>query len=335
MNRRNIIVIGASAGGFDSLKLLVSRFTEAHDLSVFIVWHISPEVSDFLPEVLDGCGALQAAHAVDGERIERSRIYVAPPDHHMIIDNDIVRVTHGPKENLFRPAVDPLFRSAAYSFGNRVIGIILSGALDDGVAGLWTIKSRGGTVIVQDPAEAEVRSMPESAIREVEVDYILPVSEMVDLIAELGLEAIPEATTGEAGDIVISKEIDTAEGASAFRSGLYEMGELSPFTCPECHGVLSKITEGGRARFRCHTGHAFSAESLLSALAENIEDSLYGAIRGIEEKIMLLNQVGDHFAEMNDPTAAAAYFNGANDSLSRMDAIREVAFIKKSTRILS
>jgi two-component system, chemotaxis family, protein-glutamate methylesterase/glutaminase len=156
MNRRDIIVIGTSAGGFDALKKLVKGFPQDLPASIFIVWHMSADVTGILPEVLNRAGALPAKNAEDGEPIEAGKIYVAPPDRHLLIEDSRVRITRGPKENRFRPAVDPLFRSAAYAYGARVVGVILSGALDDGTSGLWTIKHHGGVAVVQDPLDAEL-----------------------------------------------------------------------------------------------------------------------------------------------------------------------------------
>jgi len=330
MAKRNIVVIGASAGGFDSLKKLVSGLPPDLEASIFIVWHLAPDMFGILPDVLNKCGTLTASNAVDGEQILPGHIYVAPPDRHLLLYEDRVRVTRGPKENLFRPAVDPLFRSAAYSYGDRVIGIILSGALDDGTAGLWTIKNRGGVAIVQDPQEAQMASMPKSAIREVDVDHIVRVEEIGQLIAKLASEEV--SGTRKNGIIddesLTAKEIGVAAGDNAFASGLMEFGELSPFTCPECHGVLSRFTNDTRSRYRCHTGHAYSAESLLFAVTESIEDSLYNALRGMEENVMLLNHIGDHFAEMNNPKAAAQYFKRAKDTMGKITIIRKAIFAR-------
>src|SRR5688572_1397980 len=211
--QRHIIVIGASAGCFEALKNLVKDLPANLQASIFIVWHMSPDVTGVLPQVLTRVGHLPAKNAEDGERIEPSRIYVAPPDHHLVIENSHVRVTKGPKENRFRPAVDPLFRSAAYSYGSRVIGVILSGALDDGTSGLWTIKYRGGVAVVQDPADAEIPSMPRNALREVEVDYIVPISEMAELLVRLSQEQVEEnseAVIMEENDKQTEFEIRTA-----------------------------------------------------------------------------------------------------------------------------
>lgn len=324
MAKRNIIVIGASAGGFEALKKLVANLPKNFEASIFIVWHMSPDVRGVLPQVLNRADTVHAAHAYDGERIEPNRIYVAPPDRHLLIEEGRVRVTRGPKENRFRPAVDPLFRSAAYAYGNRVIGVVLSGALDDGTAGLWTVKHRGGVAVVQDPTDAEVSSMPENALREVAVDYTVPVAEMAALLARLSREQI--AGTSEAVMEENEKteiEIRIAAEDSAFERGVMKLGELTPYTCPDCHGVLSSLRDGNLMRFRCHTGHAFSADSLLTTVTENIEDSLYSAIRGIEESIMLLNHLGDHFAEVNQRKLAALYFQKAQEAESRAQFVRQ------------
>ena len=326
MESRNIIVVGASAGGFEALKTLVGSLPRDFGATVFIVWHISPDVRGVLPQVLNRFNTLPAAHPFDGETIAPNRIYVAPPDHHLLIEEGRVRVTRGPKENRFRPAVDPLFRSAAYAYNQRVIGVVLSGALDDGTAGLWTIKNRGGIAIVQDPRDAEVPSMPENALREVAIDYTVPISEMARLLVRLSQEQIAadQVSMKENGDDEKTNiEIRIAAEDSAFESGFMKLGALSPFTCPDCHGVLSTLKEGKRLRFRCHTGHAFSADSLLATVTENIEDSLYSAVRAIEESIMLLNHMGDHFAEVNQTKLAALYFKKANEIRERARIVRQ------------
>src|SRR5215831_10539902 len=162
---RDIIVIGASTGGLEAFKQIVRALPQDLAAAVFIVWHISPEAPSILPGILTRAGKLPAHHGVDGEPIRHGRIYIAPPDYHLMLEATHLRLTHSPKENRFRPAVDPLFRSAAYAFGPRVIGVVLSGALDDGTAGLWAVKDRGGLAVVQDPQDACIASMPQSALR--------------------------------------------------------------------------------------------------------------------------------------------------------------------------
>jgi two-component system chemotaxis response regulator CheB len=322
MKKRNIIVIGASTGGFEAFRKIIAVLPPDFDASIFIVWHMSPNVRGVLPTVLNKVNDIFASHAYDGEEILPNRIYIAPPDHHLLIEEGKVRVTHGPKENRFRPAVDPLFRSAAYSYGDRVIGVILSGALDDGTAGLWTVKHYGGIAVVQDPKDAEVPSMPENALEQVQVDYCVSIDKMGELLTRLANETLTQ-NVQIMKDEQTKKEIRVAEEDGSFNLGLFNMGELTPFTCPECHGVLAKFRNGTLPRFRCHTGHAYSVDTLMTAVTENIENSLYSAVRGIEEGIMLLNHIGDHFAEANNPKLASLYFKKAKEAESRANGVRQ------------
>lgn len=327
MDKRNIIVIGASAGGFEALKKLVDGLPESMDASIFIVWHMAGDVKGILPQVLNKSNTLFAAHGKDLEVVKPGRIYVAPPDHHMLIEKGMIRITRGPKENRFRPAIDPLFRSAAFEYGPRVIGIVLSGALDDGSAGLWTIKERGGLAIVQDPEEAEVSSMPSSAMRAVDVDYKVAIMDMPELLVKLSGEPVLRDSEIDTGDEERTElEIRIAMEDKTVDNNILEHSQLTPYTCPDCHGVLSSIREGKRVRFRCHTGHAFSADSLLLTISESIEESLWSAIRNIHESVFLLNHIGDHFAEANQPKVAAIYFRKAREAKSHADLVRQAVF---------
>ena len=314
-------MIGGSTGGFEAFKRIVRELPPDLDASIFIVWHMSPNIRGILPEVLNKLNTIKAAHAYDNELIVSNRIYVAPPDHHLLIEEGRVRVTHGPKENRFRPAVDPLFRSAAYAYGKRVIGVVLSGGLDDGTAGLWRIKFSGGLAVVQDPEDAEVASMPENALREVEVDYCVALDDMPALLVRLSQEVI--GNTEIMKDEKTKIEINIAAEENALRQGSLNIGVLSPYTCPECHGVLSKIMDGDLSRFRCHTGHAYSADTLMASVTEKIEDSLYSAVRGMDESVLLLNHIGDHYAEANQPKLAAVYFRKAKEAEGRSNLVRK------------
>jgi len=321
---QRIIVIGASMGGFEALKKIVADLPSDFSSPIFIVWHMGPDVPGVLPIVLNRVNNISAAHAYDSEEIRSNRIYVAQPDHHLLIENGRVRVTHGPKENRFRPAVDPLFRSAAYSYTNRVIGVILSGALDDGSAGLWSVKHYGGIAIVQDPEDAEVSSMPENAMRQVKVDHCVPVSDIAALLVRLCKEPLTEKADVMKDDQT-KKEIEIAAAENALEKGIMGFGELTPFTCPECHGVLSRLYNEKITRYRCHTGHAYSADSLMISLTERVEDSLYNALRGMDETILLFNHMGDHYAEANQPGLAALYFRKARQAADRSDLVRKAA----------
>ena len=326
MAKKDIVVIGASAGGMEALQNLVSRLPAGLPASIFIVWHLSPGAKSILPSILSKAGPLPAVHPKDGDRIEPGRIYVAPNDHHMLLEKGYIRVARGPKENRFRPAVDPLFRSAAYVYGARVVGVVLSGALDDGTAGLWTIKLRGGSAIVQEPSEALIRGMPLSALDNVAVDHRLPVAEIADLIAHLAREETVEPLrVPPLEDEKTAHEIRIAKEREALVENMFRFGELSPFTCPECHGVLTLLREGKIVRFRCHTGHAFSSDTLLESVTESIEARLWDAVRASDETVMLLNQLGEEFAKAGNAAAAEKCFDKAREAHARLAPVREAA----------
>ena len=285
MPRKDIVVIGASAGGIEVVKAVLAGLPAGFPAAVFVVIHTSPESPGVLPAIFGGAGPLTANDTVHGERIRPGRVYVAPPDHHLIITPGRVELSRGPRENRFRPAVDPLFRSAAQTYGPRVIGVILTGGLDDGTNGLWTVKQLGGTAIVQEPETAVAPSMPLSALRHVQVDHTVPVGELAPLLVRLtSAEAESEAAVPEALRI----EVSIASETNAKEAGVFKLGEPSRYACPECHGVLLQMREGNPVRFRCHTGHAYTLESLLSEMDEVIEDSLWNAIRALEERAMLM-----------------------------------------------
>jgi two-component system chemotaxis response regulator CheB len=293
MANKDIIVIGSSLGGIEALKNLVRDLPRDLSASLFVVQHTSPHYPSYLPEILVKFGPLPVAHAQDKEPFKPAHIYVAPPDHHLLVEKDFMRVTRGPRENRFRPSVDALFRSAAYTYGPRVVGVVLTGLLDDGTAGLWAVKDRGGTAVVQDPLEAYAGSMPGSAMNHVEVDYCLPLSAIPPLLTKLA-----RTRAAEESEHPVSKrmkiEFEIAKEEAAIDKGIQDLFEPSNYTCPDCQGVLLQMREGNHLRFRCHTGHAYSAESLLAQTSETIEDTLWSAIRALEERILLLRQLAEH-----------------------------------------
>jgi two-component system, chemotaxis family, protein-glutamate methylesterase/glutaminase len=334
MAKKDIVVIGASAGGMEALQKVVSRLPAGLPASLFVVWHLSPGVRSILPNVLTKAGPLPAARPEDGDRIEPGRIYVAPNDHHMLVENGYIRIARGPKENRFRPAVDPLFRSAAYIYGPRVIGVVLTGALDDGTAGLWTIKLRGGTAIVQDPSDALIRGMPLSALDNVAVDHRVPADRIGELIGRLVREEAPAPVPVAAlEDEKTRHEVRIAKEREALVEDVQRFGELSPFTCPECHGVLTMLREGKIMRFRCHTGHAFSADTLLEAGSETIEARLWDAVRAVDETVLLLNRLGEEFSKSGNIAAAEKCFDKAREAHERLTPVRELAINNEELEI--
>ncbi|HXH12445.1 MAG TPA: chemotaxis protein CheB [Alphaproteobacteria bacterium] len=332
MPGHDIIVISTSAGGVEALQTLVRDLPPDLPATVFVVLHLTPEGTSFLPQILNRAGALPAATAIGGEAIIPGRIYVAPPDHHLLVEPGFVRVARGPKENRFRPAIDALFRSAAYAYGPRVVGVILTGMLDDSTAGLWAVKDRGGLAVVQDPLEAFAPAMPQSALRHVAVDACVPLAKMGRTLAQFTRE--PAAAEG---DYPVSKKlaIETriARADQQVDTGLLEVGELSPYTCPECHGSLVQLRDGDITRFRCHTGHAFSMNSLLAEVSESLETSLGNTQRVLNESRLLLRHLAYHARDRGeDGLAERAEQKARNaeqsaqilrDLLARQDALSE------------
>ncbi len=291
MRSMRLVVVGTSAGGIEALRTLVRNLPAAFSAPVCIVMHTAAESPGLLRELLGRAGPLPAIQPDDMERLQPGRIYVAPPDRHLIVEPGRLRVTRGPKENRFRPAVDPLFRSAAQVFGPAAIGVVLTGNLDDGTAGLWAIKQLGGTAIVQDPADAQFPSMPASALRHVSADHVVPISDIPRLLVHL--TALPAAEP-HVPPPTIEVEMNIAKGENAVEAGVQGLGKPSTFACPECHGVLLQIDEGGRFRFRCHTGHAYSADSLSAAIDQAIEEALWVAYRSLVEGSLLMRQLTAH-----------------------------------------
>jgi two-component system chemotaxis response regulator CheB len=294
MTGHDIIVIGASAGGVEALKLLLRDLPDDLPASIFVVLHLAEGGPSLLDSILAKVTKLVVQSATDKMRIRRRNIYIAPPDHHLLVERNRVRVIRGPKENRHRPAIDPLFRSAAWAYGPRVIGVILSGTLDDGTAGLWAIKSSGGVAMVQDPAEALYPSMPQSALRHVEVDYTLTLSglaKQIDASARQpvngnGRHAVPDKIEAETNFLFEQADFDA----------MNQIGKPSSLTCPACGGSLWELQDGDFVRYRCHTGHAFTAESLVSEQSEVIESALFSAIRSMEEKAATLRNIANRFS---------------------------------------
>ena len=292
MPKRDIIVIGASAGGVYALKELVAALPPAFPAAILVVLHVSANEPSILPEILTQAGWLPAAHPQDGEPIQKGHIYIAPPDHHLLVEQDQLLVKRGPKENRFRPSIDALFRSAAYTYGPRVIGVILTGMLDDGTSGMWSIKRLGGVSVIQDPQEAPFPSMPQSVSHQVTVDHCVGIAEIAALLVTLVNEEVSHRPSlSEAEEIRISSEVKIAEAHPALQMNILNIGQPSFLTCPECHGALVRIEEGNQVRYRCHTGHSFSTKSLLSGVNQAVEESLWNAIRALEETLLLLEPI--------------------------------------------
>jgi len=311
----------------EALQALVRGLPPTLAAAVFVVWHIPAHSGGVLPVVLDRAGALPAAHARTGEPIERGRIYVAPPDRHLLLEPGQVRLTRGPKENHFRPAVDPLFRSAAIAYGARVMGVVLSGALNDGTAGLWTIKDRGGLAVVQEPDEALYPSMPLSALEHVDIDHRRPVAELGPLLAELA-----QLPAHDAGGAAVSDDLRIenciAMEDNALELGVTSLGAPSLYTCPECHGVLLQLHGDGPLRFRCHTGHAFTAEALVANADDAIEEQLWSVVRAMDEHLLLLRQLADQLHAAGTSAAAERLRAQAHAVAQQTQTVRQLVLAR-------
>ena len=284
---RYLIVVGTSAGGLPALARLVASLPATLPAAVLVVQHLAPESSGaHIVRRLSQHTTLTCQLATDQMPIEAGHLYLAPADCHLLVQGEVLLVTKGPRENNYRPAVDALFRSAAVHYGAAVIGVVLTGMLHDGTAGLDFIKRCGGQAVVQDPQDAEFPSMPETALRNVAIDYVTPLAQLGDLLQELTRTA-PVAPPPVPEDL--KAEAAIAERVVGTMSEIEPLGTRVPFTCPDCGGSLWKLDQGSVLRFRCHTGHAFTAEALLDSSRHGLEETLWVALRMMEERKVLLS----------------------------------------------
>ena len=319
-NGHGVVVIGASAGGVEALRNIAAGLPEDFQSTVFVVLHLPPSGTSVLPAILARAGDLSASHPTDGEEIKTGHIYVAPPDNHMLIEDGVVRLARGPRENGHRPAIDPLFRSAARSHGAGVIGVILSGVLDDGTAGLAAVKAAGGRTVVQDPADALYPAMPESAITYVDPEHVVEADAIASLLLQLANQAPPEAPPAPVEPEIVLEETLVAADRSA--SDAPQPGEPSGFTCPECSGALWEAGEDGVPRFRCRTGHQFSLETLVSAQSESIEAALWSAVRALEERSAMLRRIAQRLSSRGSSSSAFRYARQADQGIQHALALR-------------
>jgi two-component system chemotaxis response regulator CheB len=312
MEPQTLIVVGGSAGSVEPLITLVGCLPEDLQAAVLVVVHTSPEARSLLPEILSRAGPLEARHGVDGETIEAGRIYVAPPDHHLIVGPGHIHLSRGPRENGHRPAVDPLFRSAAQSFGPRVTGVVLSGAADDGAAGLMLIKKRGGVAVVQEPLSALHPGMPESAIAAGTVDTIRDPSDIGTFLVE------------GAG-----RQIDEAAGSDPAHEDPLELPlddpRLTPagLACPECSGSLFEVATDEVARYRCRIGHAYSSKSLEAEQGKSVETALWTAVRALEERAAFLSDLGERLRRRGGDRSAERMAGQSAHAQGEADRIRQ------------
>ncbi|HKU51346.1 MAG TPA: chemotaxis protein CheB [Nitrospira sp.] len=299
---RDLIVIGASAGGVEALERILAGLPSDFPAAICVVLHIQASRFSHLPAILSRQGALPAVHPTDGSPIRKGHVYVAPPDQHLLVKDGHIQLSAGPKENHARPAVNPLFRSAAVAYGSRVIGVVLTGALDDGTAGLWEIKQRGGTTIVQDPRDARHPDMPRNALEQVPIDHVMPLRGMASLLTDLVGQAISRHAI---------EQTPEEEDMKAFHP--------TRLTCPECRGPISESGQSTVKEYRCRVGHRYSADTYVEAHSETRERTLWAAILALEEAADVMKTLAE-----SKPANKRRWEQEADNNVHAASKIREL-----------
>ncbi len=321
MADHKVVVVGASAGGLEALLKMVKDLPPDLPAAVLIVVHSSPNFPSLLPELLTRAGPLPAVHAADGVKVRAGRIYVAPPNRHLLLNDGEARLPFGPKVNGFRPAIDPLFRSAVHVYRGATIGVILSGGMTDGVAGLLMVKEAGGLTVVQDPADAAVPELPRNALAVVAADHTAPASELGTLLGRLARTADQTRAT------TMPDTLTRAEEATRKEFGAQQRGEraghVSLFSCPACGGVMRQTDETRLAEFLCHVGHYYEGEALLAAQAETIETTAWGLLRALKERALLARELAGLARGRGDGDAEARLTGTADEADQHITLLEE------------
>jgi len=320
MANRDILAIGTSAGGFEALRFLAGEFPQDFPASVLVVIHLSSQFRSALDAILTQSGRLPATFAEDGETFKKSHIYIAPPERHLLVEAKQLRLGSGPRENNSRPALDPLFRSVALCCGSRAIGAVLTGSLGDGAAGLMTLKQCGGITVVQDPSDAAFPEMPATALTRSNPDHVIGLAGMPALF-----EKLVRAPAGQPGPVPegIEYEVNVARGALGTMNEMDRIGRRSVLACPDCHGVMWEIDEDELMRYRCHVGHAYSAEIMSLALDENLTRALGSALRALDERIAIVNKLQQQASDASRPRIADSWARKAREFEQEAKVIRD------------
>ena len=305
------------------LKQIVGDLPPDLAASVFVSTHVPAHSPGYLAEALASSSRLPVSQAIDGQPIEQARIYVAAPDRHMLLINGTVRLGEGPRENMVRPAIDPLFRSAALSYGPRAVGVVLTGMLNDGAAGLYAIKSVGGTAVVQHPLDAEADQMPLAALEVVDVDYVASAAELGRTLSDI---AATDAGSVLDGDGNLELEVEIAAGARLGSQRLREIADPSPLTCPECRGVMSEVRDERPLRYRCQIGHASTAE-VLAANNGEVDEAVRVAMRIMEERVTLVERMAKDARDTGRSAVAELYEQRADEYRRYASTLREAALL--------
>lgn len=319
MANHDILAIGTSAGGLDALRTLAGGLPDDLAASVLVVLHLPPHFQSSLDAILSQSGPLPATFARDGERCEKRHIYIAPPASHLLIEDRHLRLGYGPRENNARPAIDPLFRSVGLCCGGRSIGVVMTGTLGDGAAGLQALKQCGGVTVVQDPDDATFPEMPATALRRSKPDHVVGLAAMPALLEKLVRQ--PAGAPAEVPELV-REEVAIARNGNVRMSHMDRIGRRSVLACPDCHGVLWEIDEGGLVRYRCHVGHAYTAELLSAALDEGLRGAIASAARVLDERIALARRLMEEDRRNGHNGLAESWARKLRDAEKEADVLR-------------
>ena len=318
---QRIVVIGASAGGVEALMRLVRNLPHDFPAPVCVVLHVPPDSPSMLAQILDRAGTIPAKTAVHGEAYERGIVYVAPPDRHLLIGRDgMLHLSRGPRENRHRPSVDPLFRSAAIALGPAVIAVILTGSLDDGTAGAIAVKKEGGITVVQDPDDAMYPSMPQNAIAHANIDHVVPLAGLGELLIRLASMPVPPRIAKPDNEMDLEArmaELDQDAMATDERPGT-----PSPYSCPDCGGVLWELPEEQYVRYRCRVGHAYSPETMLHAQDDVLEEALWSAMKTLEESARLSKRLAATERDRGHDWLVERFEQKEKEARARVEVIR-------------
>lgn len=323
MAKRDIVAIGGSAGSGSVLKRILGDLPGDFPASIFVSTHVPSQSPGYLADMLSGASALPVAQAIDGQPIERNRVYVAAPDRHLLLIDGTIRLGEGPRENMARPAIDPLFRSAALSYGPRAVGVVLTGMLNDGAAGLHAVKSVGGTAIVQHPMDAEADQMPLAALEAADVDHVADAAHLAEVISRV---AHSDAGAAIAPCESLSLEVEIAAGERLGSDRLRQIADPSPLSCPDCQGVLSEMRDDRPLRYRCQIGHSYTAEILASRIDE-VNQAVRVAMRVMEERVTLVERMARDARATGRPAVAELYDARAAEYRRYATTLRDSAML--------
>lgn len=328
MAHRDIVVIGGSTGSGAVLKQVLGGLPDTLPAAVLITTHMSPAGPSYQAEMLQSAARLPVARAIDGQPVEAGHVYLARPDRHLLLVDGVIRHGDGPRENLARPAIDPMFRSAALSYGARVIGVVLSGAMSDGAAGLHAIKQRGGLAMVQHPLDSEADEMPRAALEAAQIDRVESGADLAKAIEQaVRTEAPPSLPVTDE----LLFEVEVAAGARLGSADLRRFATPAALTCPDCDGVLSEVRDSRPLRYRCQTGHAYTAD-ILASHTDKVDEAVRIAMRIMEERVELIDRMARDARETGRPAIAEVYDQRAEEYRGHARTLREAAMLNARMR---